>query len=775
MSWTILLALVLGLGIALCALLVRRAELRSMQRHLAERERAVRAGSASAQLQHPVVDLSRCLGCGACVRACPEEGVLELVHGQAVVVNGARCNGIAACERSCPVGAIQVHLADLDQRRDVPALSECFEALGTPGLFLAGEVTAHARIRVALEHGRSVAREVAQRVRSTGALESAPSLSPARERVAVAAGVSLARSEAPSAAHHAHAPSEVLDLCIVGAGPAGLACALEAAQAGLHTCVLDQESALGGTVAKYPRRKLVLTEPVELPGGTRLDRASYTKEELIELWSAIARREELAIEHEVVFQGLVRESDGTFRVQTSRGERRARHVCLAIGRRGLPRKLGIPGEELPKVAYSLLDAVSYQGRRILVVGGGDSAVEAALALGEQPGNEVTLSYRGSEFVRLRARVAERFAAARANGALRVLTSSRLLAIEPESVELECGAERVELANDEVFVFAGGEPPLELLARCGVSFDPALRPRSAPIVEQGTGLVRALAAGFVLAALALGWALWHSDYYALPREARATHAEHALLRPGMGLGLGFGIAAASLVLLNLAYLARRAASARWAIGSLPGWMTLHVATGIVALVAATLHAAMAPGDSVGSHALWLLGTLFVTGAIGRYVYAWVPRAANGRELELSEVRRRLDAQVAALDPSQRSFAERVQAEVFARVEQGRWRGHVFARLAGLALGRRRLARALEPLARAAREERVPEPVVRETLELARQAWTTAQAAAHYEELRGVLASWRWLHRWMAVLLLVLLGLHIVQAWIYGNHLFGGGGS
>jgi len=287
-------------------------------------------------------------------------------------------------------------------------------------------------------------------------------------------------------------------------------------------------------------------------------------------------------------------------------------------------------------------------------------------------------------------------------------------------------------------------------------------------------VRALGASFALALVALGWALWHSDYYMLPRDARATHAAHALLRPGMGLGLGFGIGATALVVLNLLYLARRAARPRWAIGSLQSWMTVHVATGIVALLAATLHAAMAPADSLGGHALWMLVALLVTGAIGRYVYAWVPRAANGRELELTEVKRRLEGLVSALDPAQKSFAERARAEVLALVEARRWRSSLVGRLLALPLGQRALARVLKRLAAEARAERIPEPTVRETLELSRQAWRTALAAAHYEDLRGVLSSWRWFHRWMAVLLVALLALHIGYAWVYAQHLFGGGG-
>lgn len=230
MSWTLLLALVLALGVALFAALARRNELRRMEQRVADRERAVRHGSAQAQLQHPVVDLSRCLGCGTCVAACPEDGVLELVHGQALVVNGARCVGHAACERECPVGAITVTIANLAERTDVPVLDERLEAVGTPGLFLAGELTARALIKTAIEQGTRVAGEVARRVASEPSFD-----------------------------------AETLDLCIVGAGPAGLACALEAKRLGLRFVVLEQEAQIGGTVAKYPRRKLVVTRPVAMP------------------------------------------------------------------------------------------------------------------------------------------------------------------------------------------------------------------------------------------------------------------------------------------------------------------------------------------------------------------------------------------------------------------------------------------------------------------------------------------------------------------------------
>ena len=343
MSWVLLCGLAGVLGFALAVALARTAELRRMQRSLDERDQAERVGSSEAQLQHPVVDLSRCLGCATCVAVCPEDGVLEIVHGQAVVVNGARCQGISACERECPVGAITVTLGDLSERDDVPALRR--------------------------PRGRRNAGTV-PRGRGHGAR---PDQDGHRARHGRRGRGRAARAAPAQRLGQPGRRGAVLDLCIVGAGPAGLACSLEAKRHGLSFVTLDQEEGLGGTVAKYPRRKLVLTQPVELPLHGRLDRRSYTKEELMELWHEVAEEHELPIHGGQVFQELARDADGLFVVRTKTSTYVARNVCLALGRRGSPRKLGVPGEELPKVAYSLLDANSYQDRRMLVVGGGDSA------------------------------------------------------------------------------------------------------------------------------------------------------------------------------------------------------------------------------------------------------------------------------------------------------------------------------------------------------------------------------------------------------------------
>lgn len=740
MSWVLLAGLVLALGLALALAAARRTQLARMAARVHEREQALSSGAREAVLQEPVVDLSRCLGCGTCVSACPEEGVLALVHGQAMVVNGARCVGHRACERECPVGAIAVGIAALATRTDVPNVSESLEALGTPGLFLAGEVTAHALIKTAIEHGTAVAAEVARRGR-TG------------ER-------------------------DELDLCIVGVGPAGLACALEAKRHGLRFLALDQELAPGGTVAKYPRRKLVVMQPVELPLHGKLDQREYTKEELVELWQRIVVEHELPLRLGETFVGVERDGESLV-VRTDRASYRAKQVCLAIGRRGTPRRLGVKGEELPKVAYSLLDAHGFQERRVLVVGGGDSAVEAALALAEQPGNEVTLSYRRESFFRLRARNEQRLRERVGKSRLSVLMASELREVREGTVELEvrdAGVPRnVTLDNDDVLVMAGGTTPFELLSRVGVSFDPAQRPAPAPLVETGPGLVPALAGAFALALLGLMFALWHADYYFLPASLRAEQLKHELLRPGRNLGLVFALGACGLIVANLLYLARRKFLPGFRWGSLRGWMTVHVVTGVLAFLCALLHAAMAPRDTVGGHALWGLALLLVTGAIGRYFYAWVPRAANGRELAVEELRLRLGRLAEQWDRTHWSFVESVRRELATRIDATQWRSSFAARVVAVVKGRRELESALGRLATEGERSSVPQARIDETLELAREAWRTSLAAAHCEDLRAVVESWRYLHRWAAVLVVLLIVLHVLYVLAYGSSSIGSVGG
>lgn len=408
----------------------RRIDRRQRARVVTAIEEAKALGADRPIGQYPHIDPLRCIGCSSCIRACPEDNVIGMVMGVAHVVQAARCIGHGLCAQVCPVGAIVVGLGDLSARPDVPQLTEDLEST-VPGVFIAGELGGLALIRNAVEQGVRGIEAVARRIREERSV----------------------RADA--------------DVLIVGAGPAGLAASLKAVELGLSYVTIDQND-IGGTVRKYPRRKLVMTQPVELPLYGRVRKTEYVKEELIELWQGVLEQHGVKVRERVKFLGTRREA-GRLVSETSQGPVTTRCVLLALGRRGTPRKLGVPGEEQEKVLYQLVDAATYKGLRCLVVGGGDSAIEAAIGLAAQPGNEVTLSYRKPEFFRIKARNEERIRAAAAEGSVRLALGSEVRSVGEAHVDLTAEGRAARLPNDFVFVFAGGEPPYPLLKGMGVRF------------------------------------------------------------------------------------------------------------------------------------------------------------------------------------------------------------------------------------------------------------------------------------------------------------------
>jgi thioredoxin reductase (NADPH) len=423
------------LAVALWQHQIRRAEDRRILEQLHE---SAAQGADQPIAQHPRINPYLCLGCSSCVRACPEGDVLAVVQGRSRLVRPSHCVGHGYCQDACPVGALTVGLGDLQSRPGIPVLSAELET-SVSGVFIAGELGGLALIRHAMQQGSQVVRTIGERLRSE------------------------------DAGHEGQGPNGVL---IVGCGPAGIAAALQAKDLGIRCLVIDQ-SDLGGTVRKYPRRKLTMVQPVELPFLGRLKGPQYTKEELLERWEKVIRKAGIEIRFHAKLIGLKRQPDRTLLARTSAGAVHCRYVILALGRRGTPRRLGVPGEEAEHVLYQLTDAASYTGRDILIVGGGDSAVEAATALAVQPGNRVTLSYRRPAFVRLKQRNEQRIARFSSEGRVHVLFNSQVKRIEPGSALLQIGAadnvRETTLRADYVFVLAGGEPPYALLKEIGVQF------------------------------------------------------------------------------------------------------------------------------------------------------------------------------------------------------------------------------------------------------------------------------------------------------------------
>jgi putative YpdA family bacillithiol system oxidoreductase len=394
-----------------------------------------KTGAAEPASIHPAINPTRCIGCKSCIKACPEQAhhdVLGLVGGRAVLVSPGDCIGHSACKTACPVNAITLVFGSERRGVDIPIVTPSFES-SVPGMFIAGELGGMGLIRNALEQGRQAMESIAAR-RSGGA-----------------AGA-----------------NGTLDVLIIGAGPAGFAATLTAKSKGMRYVTVEQES-LGGAVFQYPRGKLVMTAPATVPLLGKVNFRQTSKEALLQFWTDAEKKTEIKVNYRERVEDITRNSD-TFTVKTSKATYQTRSVLLAIGRRGTPRKLGVPGEELPKVVYRLIDPEQYAGQHVLVVGGGDSALEAAASIAEAGAGAVVLSYRGAEFDRAKARNRERIQSAASNGKMKVLMKSNVKQIEARAVAIEHEGSTVNFENDAVIVSAGGVLPSDFLKRIGINVE-----------------------------------------------------------------------------------------------------------------------------------------------------------------------------------------------------------------------------------------------------------------------------------------------------------------
>jgi thioredoxin reductase/NAD-dependent dihydropyrimidine dehydrogenase PreA subunit len=357
---------------------------------------------------HPVVHPGACIGTGSCISVCPEGDVLGLKNGQAVPIAPGRCIGHGVCERACPVHAIQLVFGTAKRGVDIPRIKQNFET-NVPGLYIIGELGGMGLIRNAFEQGRQCIQGIAKE-RSKG-------------------------------------PADALDVVILGAGPAGLSASLNCLHHKLKFVTVERED-IGGTVRYYPRKKVVMTAPLKVPGYGKLRHTEISKEHLIDLWGDIVRKTGLKIRTEEVVTSIEPTADGCFAVVTSKTTYKTKHAVLAIGRRGVPRK--------SKVSYSLLEPEAYQDEQIMVVGGGDSAVEAALALADQPENRVVVSYRRDAFNRIKAKNRDRVEAAQVEHQIEVLWQTQVTELTPDTVVYRDAQGRTHTRpNDSMFIFAGG--------------------------------------------------------------------------------------------------------------------------------------------------------------------------------------------------------------------------------------------------------------------------------------------------------------------------------
>jgi thioredoxin reductase (NADPH) len=406
--------------------------IKKQKQHVSVRDDVSRAGLTEPASLHPVINYNRCAGCGSCVNACPEQPehtVLGLIGGKAHLINPTDCIGHGACRTACPHDAVTLVFGTERRGVDIPLVSSSFET-NIPGIFIAGELGGMGLIRNAVEQGR----QAMESIRKVEGIGKGPQL----------------------------------DVLIVGAGPAGFSATLAAKKYKLKYVTVEQDS-LGGTVYNYPRGKIVMTAPVELPIVGKVRFRETTKEKLLEFWLKVEKETGITINYKERVNEIHKTEQG-FEVKTNRGTYQARAILLAIGRRGTPRKLGVSGEDSPKVVYRLIDPEQYRGQAVLVVGGGDSALEAATSIAADPDTKVTLSYRSEVFSRAKEKNRQKVRKAEEEGRLNVIMKSHVKNITPTHVQIEQEGKLIEIPNDAVIINAGGILPTGFLKEVGVTVE-----------------------------------------------------------------------------------------------------------------------------------------------------------------------------------------------------------------------------------------------------------------------------------------------------------------
>jgi thioredoxin reductase/NAD-dependent dihydropyrimidine dehydrogenase PreA subunit len=677
------------------------------------------------QTLHPVIDPDKCIGSLSCLRVCPEGDILGVVNGKAALVDASACIGHGKCALECPVNAIKLVFGTSERGVDLPEVDEFFET-SRKGVHIVGELGGMGLIKNAVTQGMQLSMRMEQTIK-------------------------------PQPANGA------VDVAIVGGGPAGLATALGLKKAGFSFRVLEQDS-VGGTIAHYPRQKVVMTEKVDLPFIGKFGRALISKEELMETWERALKKANVNVETGTRVTGI-KGDDGAFVVQTSRGEVPARKVVLAIGRRGTPRKLGVPGEDLEKVTYRMIDPQQYEGARVLVVGGGDSALEAAIQLVEETDAEVALSYRQADFGKCREANKVRFKELVREGRVHSFLPSKILAVTPEDVTLEVQGRSLKLPNDYIIACIGGDLPAPFLKANSIAIKKyegkerkAAAPRGSAKKQESALPLVLFALGAVIVAM-LTIAGWH--YYKLPVAERRFSPSHAMLKPSGPWGHGVGIVATLVMMSNFLYAVRKRVRAFKGAGPIRGWLTFHQFVGFMSPLTIAFHAAFQSNNAVATSTAVALGVVVLTGVIGRFIFGLIP-SAEGRSSELGELSarfERLKQRVHKLTEGS-TDVHRVNALLDRATEKPA--GSVVAKLLTLPLQRARDGRDL----RRVRAMFAKKGHYKDFVDAFHRMRLLQLQVSFFRSLKSLMSVWRVLHVILAIVLVVLIAAHIALSLYLG---------
>lgn len=415
---------------------------------------------------YPVIFPDRCIGCHACVEACPHD-VLAIVNGIATVVARDQCMEDTSCQVECPVNpkaCVVVNTTKKIRSRPVPARDATFMT-DVPGCYIIGDVSGTPLIKNAANEGADVIKHIAHELSNGTGGE----------------------------------PNADLDVAIIGIGPAGLSAAITAQQYNLRYVGLEQDKVLA-TIEAYPKGKYVFFKPETMPsrGSIVVDGAGEQREKILDAWTGAMRTNGVVINEGESCKGIKKAEDGDyFAVQTEKGSEkekityRARRVVLALGNRGTPMKLRLPGEEMrvtrdgrteDKVKYKLADPEIYRGRKIAVVGAGNSAIEAAVDLvarrhGDKISfrppdeiNQVTLIIRSDMKNDLKFGNKLQVYQCIDEGKIKVYFGTSIKEIrDGEIVLMNARSSEVTatVSNDYIFAMIGGDRPTKFLEAIGI--------------------------------------------------------------------------------------------------------------------------------------------------------------------------------------------------------------------------------------------------------------------------------------------------------------------